>query len=82
MEGDEAILTEGPDSRVGIGGRGRLTRWSVWNCAGRLALVAFLGFAIQAIAYPGTGPLENLKTHLADPWHNTIANILIPRSVL
>lgn len=49
---------------------------------GRLALVAFLGFAIQAIAYPGTGPLENLKTHLADPWHNTIANILIPRSVL
>jgi light-harvesting complex I chlorophyll a/b binding protein 1 len=49
---------------------------------GRLALVAFLGLAIQAIAYPGTGPLENLKTHLADPWHNTIANILIPRSVL
>ncbi|MCO5562037.1 hypothetical protein L7F22_015663 [Adiantum nelumboides] len=49
---------------------------------GRLALLAFVGFSVQAVAYPGTGPLENLFTHLADPWHKNIADIVIPRSVL
>ncbi|KAI3426708.1 uncharacterized protein J3R85_009768 [Psidium guajava] len=48
---------------------------------GRLALVAFVGFCVQQSAYPGTGPLENLATHLADPWHNTIGDIIIPRSI-
>ena len=45
---------------------------------GRLALLAFVGICVQQTAYPGTGPLENLATHLADPWHNNIGNILIP----
>ncbi|KAI5078030.1 hypothetical protein GOP47_0007854 [Adiantum capillus-veneris] len=49
---------------------------------GRLALLAFVGFSVQAAALPGTGPLENLFTHLADPWHKNIAEIVIPRSVL
>eukprot|EP00246_Nothoceros_aenigmaticus_P018052 TRINITY_DN9300_c0_g1_i1.p1 TRINITY_DN9300_c0_g1~~TRINITY_DN9300_c0_g1_i1.p1 ORF type:complete len:284 (+),score=39.85 TRINITY_DN9300_c0_g1_i1:127-852(+) len=49
---------------------------------GRLALLAFLGFSIQAVFYPGTGPLENLASHLADPWHKNIAEIVIPRSIL
>eukprot|EP00249_Psilotum_nudum_P025175 c29409_g1_i1 orf=267-1022(-) len=49
---------------------------------GRLALLAFVGFCAQAAAYPGTGPLENLYTHLADPWNKNIADIIIPRSIL
>lgn len=49
---------------------------------GRLAILAFVGFAVQAAAYPGTGPLQNLAAHISDPLHNNIAEILIPRSVL
>nr|AYH52937.1 chlorophyll a-b binding protein 6A [Hymenophyllum caudiculatum] len=48
---------------------------------GRLALVAFVGFCIQAAAYPGTGPVENLLSHLSDPWHKNIAEIIIPRGI-
>ncbi|XWS07938.1 hypothetical protein CRYUN_Cryun41cG0034200 [Craigia yunnanensis] len=48
---------------------------------GRLALLAFVGFCVQQSAYPGTGPLENSATHLADPWHNNIGDIIIPRSI-
>lgn len=50
--------------------------------SGRLALLAFVGFCVQQSAYPGTGPLENLATHLADPWHNNIGDVVIPRSIL
>ncbi|KAF7820121.1 chlorophyll a-b binding protein 6, chloroplastic [Senna tora] len=48
---------------------------------GRLALLAFVGICVQQSAYPGTGPLENLATHLADPWHNNIGDIIIPRTI-
>ena len=40
---------------------------------GRLAMVAFLGFALQYHAYPGTGPIANLVSHLADPFHNNLS---------
>ena len=38
---------------------------------GRLAMVAFLGFASQA-AVQGKGPIACLQAHIADPWHNNI----------
>jgi len=40
---------------------------------GRLAMVALVGFVFQHLAYPGTGPVENLAAHVADPYHVTFA---------
>jgi len=45
---------------------------------GRLAMVAFLGFSIQAAVRPGTGPLDNLLQHIADPLTNNIATLNVP----
>ncbi|XP_057853138.1 photosystem I chlorophyll a/b-binding protein 5, chloroplastic [Cryptomeria japonica] len=38
---------------------------------GRLAMVAMVGIMVQA-SVTHTGPIDNLVTHLSNPWHNTI----------
>jgi light-harvesting complex I chlorophyll a/b binding protein 4 len=43
--------------------------------AGRLAMLAFLGFIIQHNV-TGKGPFDNLVQHISDPWHNTIVQTL------
>ncbi|MEW5318963.1 MAG: hypothetical protein WDW38_010141 [Sanguina aurantia] len=47
---------------------------------GRLAMVAFVGFAAQAVT-TGTTPLANLSAHLANPWGTTVLSNEIARLV-
>ncbi|XP_075481757.1 chlorophyll a-b binding protein, chloroplastic-like [Primulina tabacum] len=45
---------------------------------GRLAMLAVMGAWFQHI-YTGTGPIDNLFAHLADPGHNTIFAAFTPK---
>jgi light-harvesting complex I chlorophyll a/b binding protein 5 len=39
---------------------------------GRLAMVAFVGFVVQALVTRSNGPVQNLTEHLASPFSNNI----------
>ncbi|KAJ8433529.1 hypothetical protein Cgig2_018082 [Carnegiea gigantea] len=41
---------------------------------GRLAMVAWLGFYLQA-AVTGKGPIQNLVEHVSDPLHNNLLSL-------
>ncbi|MEW5301145.1 MAG: hypothetical protein WDW38_004681 [Sanguina aurantia] len=48
---------------------------------GRLAMLAFLGFASTA-AVNGQGPIESLQAHIADPGHNNIYTSIVGKETL
>ncbi|KAI3721388.1 hypothetical protein L2E82_32398 [Cichorium intybus] len=50
---------------------------------GRLALLAFGGVLRAAIGLSRNRPIGEFgTTHLADPWHNNIGDVIIPKGLL
>lgn len=67
--GETGLVNSFPFDPMGLGKRPDAKLKEVKN--GRLAMVAFVGFAVQALV-TRTGPIENLAAHIGNPFDNTI----------
>lgn len=70
--GSSGFINSFPFDPVGLNSPANATK-EVKN--GRLAMVAFVGFAVQALV-SRTGPVEGLSKHLADPFGKNITYYL------
>jgi len=67
--GNSGVLTKFPFDPLGLDSEANREK-EVKN--GRLAMVAFVGFVVQALVVRSNGPIDDLTTHISNPFGNNI----------